>query len=166
VNSIVHLQAIVKQQDPNLDERLTQVCMTILQIMPHANRVSLWQFSPQLDAILCLKSYDEIDATISSGLRLARCDFPHYFATLLNEDLLVAANAREHHATRDFHDAYFIPYHIHSLLDCIVYKDGKPIGIICCESAGKRATWAEQELQDIKKIAAVILTVFPLNNAN
>lgn len=163
MDSITQLQVIVKQQNTSIDDKLTEVCMTITQLMAHANRVSLWQFSPQLDEIVCLKSYDEIDTSISSGLRLARIDFPDYFDAILNEELLVAPNAREHQATRDFHDSYFIPNHIHSLLDYILYKDGKPLGIICCESAGKRAVWGEQELHDIKQIAGLISSVFPLN---
>lgn len=83
-------------------------------------------------------------------MRLTKTDFPHYFDAILGAELLVAPSA--HQATCAFNDTYLIPIQIHSLLDYIVYAQGKPIGIICSESLRRRVNWSEQELIDSKRI--------------
>lgn len=139
---------------------LEKVCYYAQQIIPSANLISLWRFSPKQDAIISLINFDSISGVYTEGLELRRTDFPVYFQNIVENELVVASHARQHSATRGFNKTYFEPNDIHSLLDFILHKDFVPVGVICCESKGARVDWSDEDIDNIRMIATMISFFF------
>lgn len=160
MNAYTELTITLGQNELSAEQKLAYVCQQTVKHVPNANRVSLWRFSVAKDSILCLKSYDQLDDTYAEGLRLMQNDYPEYFAALLQNRWLMASNARTDPQTERFNKDYFLPNHIHSLLDFVIKRDEQAIGIICCESAGKRVTWNQSDLEALNQIANVVAGLF------
>ena len=99
-----------------------------------------------------------------SGVSLHKSDFPAYFESIVENEIINASDARNHSATRCFNEAYFEPNNIYSLLDFILHKDFKPVGIICCERTGSRVEWSNQDVDQLRQIATFISFFSNLSN--
>jgi len=120
-----------------------------------ADLVSVWRFLNEGEAIQCLCAFDAIDESFSSGHVLPRSDCPTYFATIIEETLVCAPDARTHRVTKELTESYFEPNGIISLLDFIVHQDYSPVGIICCESRSKRRDWTEKDQRYLLALATL-----------
>ncbi len=118
-----------------------------------ANLVSIWRFDDHLSKITCLFSLDIAKGDSGSGQELLRSDFPRYFETILEEATISAPDACIHSQTKELCKVYFQPNQIVSLLNFIVHRDFKPIGVICCESKGKRRDWSEANRKYLRSLA-------------
>jgi GAF domain-containing protein len=139
---------------------LEKVCDYAQQIIPSANLISLWRFTPDRNSIVSLINFDAQSGEYKEGLELRRDDFPKYFENIVEHELIVASDARNHSATRCFNEAYFEPNDIHSLLDFILHKDFAPVGVICCESKGKQVDWTDEDIDNIRMVATMISFFF------
>lgn len=110
------------------------------------NRVGIWIFNDDKQAIRCRMLIDGDDCTIDGTLELARTNFPHYFTSLDNERAIVANDAQQHSSTAEFREAYLIPFGITSMLDAPIRHRGHMLGIICCEHQGPMRTWSNEEI--------------------
>ncbi len=118
-----------------------------------ANFVSIWRFDEQLTKIVCLYAMDVSTGETSCGQELMRADFPKYFDTILEETTICAPDACVHYQTNELAEAYFEPNGIVSLLDFIVHQDFKPVGIICCESKGRKRDWSAENVSYLRNLA-------------
>ncbi|MFT4940484.1 MAG: hypothetical protein ACI88A_003539 [Paraglaciecola sp.] len=142
------------------EQKLKLICSTTMQAITHANRVSLWAFNQNKSEINCLMCLSGETPTFTSEMILRKADYPEYFDTILKEQVLVASDARNHHATKCFNHDYFEPNNIYSLLDYIYHEDFEPKGMICCESVGQIVEWVESEQHILRKIAGIISMFF------
>ncbi|QOL25541.1 hypothetical protein LP316_14785 [Thalassotalea sp. LPB0316] len=127
-----------------------------------ANRVSFWRFSDDQSQISCMIGYDQEKDLFFQDTILKKADYPEYFDSIIESELLLAENAREHTVTKCFNTDYFATNDIFSLLDISFFKDFQPKGIICCERVGSVAQWQEQDEDYLRTLATLISFFFEL----
>lgn len=108
-------------------------------------RVSIWSSSNNLDTLECLALYEEGVFVENSAITLQESDYPRYFEALKNERFIVAVDAHTHPDTAEFSQGYLTPLDIHSMLDAPIRKDGKIVGILCCEQTKVKRDWSLTE---------------------
>jgi hypothetical protein len=156
------LQRILNDQSTSRDLKLQEICKTMFNEIPSANLISLWVFDESITQIECIKAYDVEADKFSDGHTLKKADFPKYFDSILENEVISASDARKHPATIGFTEVYFEPNDIHSLLDFILHNDFKPKGVICCESKGKQVVWNANNLESIRMIATMVSFMFDI----
>ncbi|MBQ1784346.1 MAG: GAF domain-containing sensor histidine kinase [Gammaproteobacteria bacterium] len=111
-------------------------------------RSSIWLSEPG-QGLRCLRlrlrSIDHPEQSQPS-LVLTDNDYPAYFAALASERAIVADDAHQHPATREFRGGYLIPLGIGAMLDIPLRHRGRMIGIICCEHVGGPRPWQPTEI--------------------
>ncbi|WP_124916978.1 hypothetical protein [Alteromonas flava] len=146
-------------------DQLRLICTTVSDVIPKANRVSLWKFNADKTEITCLALLKEQAFSTPSEVTLSAKDYPEYFAAIVSESTVVASDARNQAETECFNESYFIPQNIYSLLDYVFSEQFVPFGIICCESVGKKVTWSLKDIAELKR-AARIVSVFAQMNSH
>jgi len=141
---------------------LETICRSAVKLIPNANLISLWVFEEGSTQIRSLINFDASADRFSSNIVLAQSDFPPYFEAILEEQLVVASDARHARATACFTDSYFEPNDIHSLLDFILHKDFKPVGVVCCESKGVMVSWTQKDIESIGALSTLISFFFDI----
>jgi hypothetical protein len=136
-----------------VDKKLKVICEVTSEVVPGADRVSLWTFQDNFSKIVSSVSYDRISNKYGGNDELKRVDFASYFKAILNNDVINAIDARKDPVTACFKDLYFEPNNIFSLLDFILHNDFQPIGVICCESVGEIYQWNEDDVSSLRRIA-------------
>ncbi len=139
---------------------LQQACLTTREAVPRANLVSFWRFDSSLSSITSLINYNSITQEFGSNWVLESKSYGPYFNSILENELVVAPNAREMHATRCFNSSYFEPNDIFSLLDFILHKNYRPVGVLCCESQGIQVEWQEEDIENLRIIATMMSYYF------
>ena len=153
LDPITRLALTISKPEIGEQEKLALICRATLVVVPKANRISLWRFIKDGDAIESIVGYDHITGEFSAGLVLNKPDFRPYFDAVLKNKVLMASDARTHPATSCFNHLYFEPNNIFSLLDYIYFEDYQPAGVICCESVGKQVDWQESDVKVLKRIS-------------
>lgn len=120
------------------------------------SRVSIWHYHAAEHCIECMALYDKGVVTVEVGTKLFETDFGEYFKAMLSEKVIVAENARQHPATRDFKDSYLIPLDIYSLLDAPYIENGKFQGVICCEHQEEKRNWDQEDILFVNSISDLV----------
>lgn len=111
----------------------------------HVERVSIWLFNDDQTALNCVDLYlSDLDKH-KSGTVLLKKDYPGYFKTIADGEILLANNVREDEHRSEFNKHYFEPLNICSMLDLPIIQDNKPVGVICHEKTGETKEWAADE---------------------
>ncbi|MGJ8691750.1 MAG: GAF domain-containing protein [Thalassotalea sp.] len=149
------LKLTTKLTNPSIStkDKLNEICLTTAAIIQGTSRVSLWRFTENFDAITCTICYDLNEGSFTSEQVLHKSDYTEYFTAILAHEVINAADARAHPATKCFTTTYFKPLKIYSLLDFILYRDFQPYGVICCESVNKSVNWTDEDVESLKRIA-------------
>lgn len=158
IDALTRLSIALSKSDA-LEQQLTLICRAISEVLPHANRISLWKFCSDKSAIECVALLDHEEFSIPSNLILSRSTHPSYFDAILAKEHICASDARNHPDTSCFNKDYFKEKDIYSLLDYVFNHEFAPFGIICCESAGHAVEWLEDDLNNLRR-AARIVSVF------
>lgn len=110
------------------------------------SRTSIWRFDTGFHEMICVCLFDNGEFQSEfTGYRLSEADFPKYFKALSEQRTIVANDARNHQDTSEFTETYLKPLDIYSMLDAPIRKQGKTIGIICCEQAGQLKEWTIED---------------------
>jgi len=141
---------------------LETICRSAVKLIPNANLISLWVFEEGATQIRSLINFDAAADSFSDNIVLTKADFPPYFEAILEEQLVVASDARRARATACFTESYFEPNDIHSLLDFILHKDFKPVGVVCCESKGEKVHWNTKDIESIGALSTMISFFFDI----
>lgn len=152
MNSFLNLTTTLTNPGKSTESKLQKICSVTSELIPGADRVSLWTFSNDLGRITCDMCLDE-NNEFSQGLVLTKADYPEYFEAILTANVIDAAQARIHPATSCFTEGYFKPLNIHSLLDFILHQDFEPSGVLCCESVNREVSWTMKDIEALKKIS-------------
>jgi signal transduction histidine kinase len=94
-----------------------------------------------IDTMECVGLYTEDKFVSTDGIILQANNYPNYFAALRHDRFIVANDAHTHHDTAEFSAGYLTPLDIYSMLDAPIRKDGKIVGVLCCESVGHQHLW-------------------------
>lgn len=137
----------------SLAEKLLKICLAVKSDITTCDRVSIWLFSEDHTEMTSLMCIDEKGAK-SKGERLFSKDFSDYFEHIINQEILVASDARSNEISQCFNVGYFDIHNIYSLLDVTFTKnDDAPLGIICCERTGNKTEWQANEIDVLKSIS-------------
>ncbi len=66
-----------------------------------SNRVSIWDLDDDESFIKCACYYNAVDETYTDGQKLYTKDHPKYFRTIVEENVIVAPNARTQPVTAE-----------------------------------------------------------------
>lgn len=130
------------------------VCMDASENV-NADLVSVWFFDEKNTQIECQCVYLRDSNEFARGLILRASDYPKYFKSIVEENIISAPDARNHPITSEFTDGYFKPNGIVSLLDFILHKDGKAVGVICCENRGEIRHWSKGDKNYLRALATL-----------
>lgn len=122
-------------------------------------RVSYWRLSGDTTAIECEMLYvlsrGRVDAAFV-GANLTAARYPNYFAAIVENRPVVAAEAQTHPATAEFAADYLIPRNIGSMLDVPVWLRGKVVGVLCHEHVGPAREWTAEDIDFASSAATMI----------
>ncbi|GAA5317430.1 MAG: hypothetical protein AseanaTS_26350 [Candidatus Pelagadaptatus aseana] len=163
MDPLTRLMTLVEDQNLSQLEIMREACQAINQLIPKANRVSLWAFEDNNRQIRSLVNFDAASNEFSEGIILKQADYPPYFKAIIEEDLVVASDARNHSVTNCFNQSYFEPLGIYSLLDFILHENFVATGVVCCESAGQKIEWSKDDIDNVRMVASVISFCFHLD---
>lgn len=139
------------------DAFYAQLTQTLAEEMG-STRASLWIYPDPLlrDSIECLKLYDRTDRAWSDGTVLREEGLEAYFEAMRKDNLIVAAEAREHPTTACFREVYFEPLGIYSLLDVGINIGGQPWGLFCCENTTDVLDWTPQHVEYLRQVGTLL----------
>ncbi len=127
---------------------IIQACCNGLNI----SRTSMW--SVDESGAKCHLLFDNGEFQTFDNFFLSRQAFPIYFQNLDNERIIAAADAVNDKITFEFSEVYLKPRNIASMLDVPIRRNGKMIGIICCEHQGQHLKhWQDDELIFVSTLA-------------
>lgn len=150
------------EQRADREQIYQQICITAADLVPSANQIGLWNFAADLSKVQNILTYDVDNQRFEVMDDLHATDYPEYFKGIIENELLVAHDAHSHSMTRCFKDNYLQPNQIFSLLDFILHKNGRPMGIICCESKGRPAQWKAADQENLRMLAVMISYYFTI----
>lgn len=119
-------------------------------------RAGVWCLNEEHSEIHCKLLIDTSHDTEIEDLVLSADDYPEYFKALKSERAILAHDANNDPATREFSEGYLIPLNISSMLDVPIRHEGQMIGIICCEQIGEQRHWTEDEAAFVGSMADLI----------
>lgn len=156
IDSLTQLSMSLSKPSVKEDEKLLLTCSAIASTIPHADRVSLWEFIESKTAIRCIALLTDEGFSMPENMVLTQTDYPQYFDAIIKDDTVCAPTARSDVRTQCFNQGYFEPNQIYSLLDYIFSREFVTYGIICCESVGREVEWTEQDIEHLKRAATVV----------
>lgn len=136
---------------------------TIIQSVANvlnAERVSLWVYKPEIEALKCLSLYEKSKAVFSEGALLTKKDFPKYFSAISSEVLISIDDAHTHPATRDYSETYLTPLNISSLIDGVFSIGDGEFGVLSVEHVGEARHWNEHEQRFVMSISTLTSSIF------
>lgn len=142
-----------------LDDVYKEMCKAICENVG-TTRSSIWLFNDFHSAIVCQCLYDTRTGEFYKDIKLKSDDFPSYFDAIKNDLKIIANDAENHPATKEFTDLYFIPNDIRSLLDHVVLNSGEPTGVLCCENCEYIKEWSEENENFLKQMSVILGLTF------
>jgi transcriptional regulator with GAF, ATPase, and Fis domain len=122
-------------------QQITEVLAESIDV----NRASIWLYSEDKSALVCLDLYDRRTKEHTEGVTLYKADFPNYFSTIGNNRTLAAEDVHTHRGTAEFSEVYMKPNGIDAMLDVPIFVQGKMVGVICHEHTDSRRKWNSDE---------------------
>jgi diguanylate cyclase (GGDEF)-like protein/PAS domain S-box-containing protein len=119
-------------------------------------RVGIWFFTPDRQAIRCVELFERTPRTHSGGGELTAMRYPIYFAALEAERVVAAHDARFDPRTSAFTKSYLGPFGVTSMLDAPIRRVGHMAGVICFEHTGPERTWTVEEENFATSIADLV----------
>ncbi len=138
---------------------LTAALQTVTQTVAQAleiNRVGIWFWNIEVGEIYLKDLYDRQSNRHSAGDTLYMKDYPCYFATLLQGEMVVASDVYQDPRTQEFREAWLLPNHITSMMDVPIHSDGTMIGIICVEHTHEQRQWTLEEQNFVNGVASMV----------
>lgn len=106
------------------------------------SRASVWSVNESIDTMNCIALCINEEFVPTEGIALFSSDYPRYFNALRHERFIVTDDAHTHSDTSEFSIGYLTPNNIFSMLDAPIRKDGKIVGILCCEQTQQPRNWS------------------------
>ena len=131
----------------------------VLSATVAASRASIWKVSDDGSALNCISLYESGAHLASRDAVVNMREFPRYYETLMAESRIHAEEAQTDPRSSELVD-YFKEHGIVSILDAGILVDGKLVGVVSLEQAGKRAQWHADEESFVSTIAAIMGQLF------
>ncbi|HEV7238905.1 MAG TPA: EAL domain-containing protein [Thermoanaerobaculia bacterium] len=119
-------------------------------------RVGVWFFTPDRQAIRCSELYERTPALHSEGGELTAMRYPVYFKALESERTIAAVDARLDPRTSAFTTSYLDPFGVTSMLDAPIRRLGSIYGVVCFEHTGAPRAWSSDDEHFASSIADLV----------
>lgn len=122
------------------------------------DRMSLWLHGDHGGgrALLCRGLHDGSGRTTPGELPvLVEAEHTDYFEALDRHGILCAPDAQQHPALASMREAYLQRCDIRSLLDVPFAANGRRIGLLCGEQAGRRIDWQPSQIALMRRAGIV-----------
>ncbi|MBL8631452.1 MAG: PAS domain-containing protein, partial [Rhodospirillaceae bacterium] len=124
-------------------QELTEIAAKALDVA----QVGVWLFEgDQREAYRAIDIFDHRTGRHADNIVHTRAQYPMYFAALDLMRNIVASDAANDPATREFKDSYLIPFGISGMLDTPIFRAGKVMGVLCIERSGPVRPWLDEEV--------------------
>jgi GAF domain-containing protein len=141
-------------------EESVNIITHLASVSARVSRVSIWEYIPNEDKILCLTLYNAKQQNHELGMQLYATDFPAYFKAIARRELIVASDAHTHPVTSEFSESYLKPLNINAMLDAPFFVDGELKGVICFEHQDSLREWSMEEISFAKSLADIITIAY------
>jgi PAS domain S-box-containing protein len=138
------LVELSRDESVDLAHCLVKIC-TVGAATLDVARTSVWLFNDDRSALMCTHLFDRTRDCHERGAMLDISRYPQYFAALQRSRSIAASDATTHPATSEFADGYLDQLGIASMLDVPLRREGRVIGVVCCEHVGTSRTWSSEE---------------------
>lgn len=132
-----------------LYEQLTTISAQALEVA----RVGVWLFDFEKQQVTCAALFDSTGAEAPPPLPMQAIE--KYVAAVRERRFIATADARVDPLTRELTD-YLDAWHITSLLDAAVYRNGEVVGVVCHEHVGPPREWRNEERQFAATVADLL----------
>jgi|GEM_PF-5624240 len=119
-------------------------------------RVSIWLYNLDRTKLTCLDLYDNRVEQHFQEQELQESNFPEYFETLEQNNLIIAVDAQTQTPTSELTSTYLIPSDIKSMLVIPIQISAQVVGIISCEKTGTIREWQPQEQSFVLSVANLV----------
>ncbi len=122
------------------------------------DRMSLWLHGDHAGGrtLVCRGLHDSSGRVATSELPpLVEAEHAAYFEALDRQGILSAADAQQHPALASMRESYLVPQDIRSLLDVPFAANGRRIGLLCGEQAGRRIDWQPAQVALMRRAGIV-----------
>ena len=129
------------------EESQEQVMQLLTERIAHAlgvGRVGIWQYCPSEQSLTCVDLWDGTHH--SRGMQLLARDYPGYFSAIMTGEPILAEDAHQHPATREFSATYLTSHGIQSMLDLPIHVRSDCWGVICCEQQATPRHWSSEHM--------------------
>ncbi|EDY19583.1 putative PAS/PAC sensor protein [Chthoniobacter flavus Ellin428] len=112
----------------------------------HCERAAVWLVNKEAGRLMCADSFihgENAHATGEDSLALA--EIPHYLQSLRAIRSLIAPQALDHPALREWSAAYLQPNQIVAKLDVPLFRGEELLGVLCCESTHQHEWTVDEE---------------------
>jgi diguanylate cyclase (GGDEF)-like protein/PAS domain S-box-containing protein len=120
------------------------------------DRVGIWFYAPDRQAIRCVDLYERPLNRHSDGLELLAVNYPAYFRALETERTITAHDAQRDPRTSGFTESYLVPLNIGSLIDAPFRHLGQMAGVVCHEHVGAPRYWTVEEENFASSLADLV----------
>lgn len=162
-DALLELARLDKSDFPDALHQILKASAETLQV----ERVSYWALAEDDTTITCEMLYSKSRRDVDPASReqkLARVDYPRYFAAISGDRPIVAHRAREHAATAEFSENYLGPLGIASMMDVPVWFHGRVLGVICHEHVGAPRDWTLEEMDFATSLATMVSLSLEMSN--
>ncbi len=121
------------ESDP---EQATRAIIQAAAVALGVERASLWLLNDDNSALVCQDLYEASPHRHSRGYKHAEPECPSYFAALLSEEWIIAADAQQDPRTKCFASSYLAPHGIGAMLDMPIRVAGSVAGVLRHEHVG------------------------------
>lgn len=159
--ALVTLSRLEAQGEQDLTRALVRLVETSANTL-RADRVSIWLFSEDHSRLRCVAIHAHGDTERAPGLELAAERYPRYFAAIDVARTLAASDAVQDRRTSELAADYLIPNDIRAMLDAPIRRQGRLVGVVCHEQAGRTRDWLPEDQNfagSIADMAAMALEV-------
>lgn len=108
-------------------------------------RVGVWRYTADRTEIHCVDLYEKTLPRHSSGMTLAASNYPVYFSSLAQLEIIAAQDAMNDFRTHEFVNHYLKPLNIASMMSVPIFKQGVLEGVLCHEHRGNLRIWYPDE---------------------
>ncbi len=135
-------------------QAITEATSKILEV----ERVGIWLYD---DSKTYLKSLDLYQNKLNEHIRevnLNLKEYPNYLQAIssLQNNIIVASDARNDPRIKEFSENYLKPLDIFSMLDAGIWIGGEMVGLICIEKCSQIKYWTLEDEFFVRSIASMV----------
>ncbi len=142
VSEIAVSSALVSGETSVLARKITERGAQTLGV----ERVGVWLFSDDGEALTCIDLYESSPSAHSSGHVLKKEQFKDEFDALAAERYVDAHDPYTDPRTTGYVETYLKPLNITSMLDAVIRRGRENLGVICFEHVDKAHSWRPDEI--------------------